>query len=153
MLLMAVESACIPFPSELIMPLAGWMLIKDQSLPVIYVLMAGAFGAIGNTVGSVISYYVGMWAGRPLLNKYGRYILISRHDLDIADRWFSRSGGWTVFISRLLPVVRTYISLPAGIAGDEYGKIPDLYLHRFFYLEHRAGLRRLPAGRTLGRPA
>jgi membrane protein DedA with SNARE-associated domain len=116
MLLMAVESACIPFPSELIMPLAGWMLIKEQSLPVIYVLMAGAFGAIGNTVGSVVAYYVGMWAGRPLLNKYGRYVLISRHDLDMADRWFSRSGGWTVFVSRLLPVVRTYISLPAGIA-------------------------------------
>jgi membrane protein DedA with SNARE-associated domain len=116
MLLMAVESACIPFPSELIMPLAGWMLIKEQSLPVIYVLMAGAFGAIGNTVGSVVAYYVGMWAGRPLLNKYGRYVLISQHDLDMADRWFSRSGGWTVFVSRLLPVVRTYISLPAGIA-------------------------------------
>jgi membrane protein DedA with SNARE-associated domain len=116
MLLMSVESACIPFPSELIMPLAGWMLIKEQSLPVIYVLMAGAFGAIGNTIGSAVAYYVGMWAGRPLLNKYGRYVLISRHDLDMADRWFSRSGGWTVFVSRLLPVVRTYISLPAGIA-------------------------------------
>jgi membrane protein DedA with SNARE-associated domain len=116
MALMAIESACIPFPSELIMPLAGWMLIKAHSLPVTFVFAAGAFGAIGNTVGSVIAYVVGMWAGRPLLNKYGRYILLSRHDLDIADRWFSRSGSWTVFISRLLPVVRTYISLPAGIA-------------------------------------
>jgi membrane protein DedA with SNARE-associated domain len=114
--LMAIESACVPFPSELIMPLAGWMLIKDLSRPVSFVVAAGAFGAIGNTIGSVIAYYVGMWAGRPLLDKYGRYILISRHDLDIADRWFSRSGGWTVFISRLLPLVRTYISLPAGIA-------------------------------------
>jgi membrane protein DedA with SNARE-associated domain len=114
--LMAVESACIPFPSELIMPLAGWMLIKDQSLPVTYTLMAGFYGALGNTIGSVIAYYVGMLAGRPLLNKYGRYILISQHDLDMADRWFSRSGGWTVFVSRLLPVIRTYISLPAGIA-------------------------------------
>jgi len=116
MLLMAVESACIPFPSELIMPLAGWMLIKAQSLSVMYVFMAGVIGAIGNTIGSVIAYYVGMWAGRPFLNRYGRYVLISRHDLDIADRWFSRRGGWTVFVSRLLPVVRTYISLPAGIA-------------------------------------
>ena len=116
MALMAIESACIPFPSELIMPLAGWMLIKAQSLPVTYIFIAGAFGAIGNTVGSVIAYVFGMWAGRPLLNKYGRYILLSRHDLDLADRWFSRSGGWTVFVSRLLPVVRTYISLPAGIA-------------------------------------
>jgi membrane protein DedA with SNARE-associated domain len=114
--LMAVESACIPFPSELIMPLAGWMLIKDQGLTVTFTLAAGAYGALGNTIGSVIAYYVGMLAGRPLLNKYGRYILISQHDLDMADRWFSRSGGWTVFVSRLLPVIRTYISLPAGIA-------------------------------------
>ncbi len=114
--LMALESACIPFPSELIMPLAGWMLIKEQSLPATYTVLAGVFGAIGNTVGSVIAYYVGMWAGRPLLNKYGRYILISQHDLDIADRWFKRRGGWTVFVGRLLPLIRTYISLPAGIA-------------------------------------
>jgi membrane protein DedA with SNARE-associated domain len=114
--LMAIESACIPFPSELIMPLAGWMLIEAKSLPVSFVFAAGAYGALGNTIGSVVAYYVGMWAGRPLLNKYGRYILISRHDLDLADRWFSRSGSWTVFVSRLLPVIRTYISLPAGIA-------------------------------------
>jgi membrane protein DedA with SNARE-associated domain len=114
--LMAIESACIPFPSELIMPLAGWMLIKDQSLPVTFVMAAGAWGALGNTIGSVIAYYAGMWAGRPLLNKYGRYILISQRDLEISDRWFTRSGSWTVFVSRLLPVVRTYISLPAGIA-------------------------------------
>ena len=114
--LMAVESACIPFPSELIMPLAGWMLIKAQSLPATYTLVAGVWGALGNTIGSVIAYYVGMWAGRPLLNKYGRYILISQRDLELTDRWFTRSGGWTVFVSRLLPVVRTYISLPAGIA-------------------------------------
>ncbi len=113
---MAIESACIPFPSEIIMPLAGWMLIKDKSLPVTYTLMAGVWGGLGNTFGSVIAYYVGMWAGRPLLNKYGRYVLISQHDLDLTDRWFSRSGSWTVFVSRLLPVVRTYISLPAGIA-------------------------------------
>jgi len=114
--LMAIESACIPFPSEIIMPLAGWMLIEKMSRPVYWVFIAGVFGAIGNTIGSVIAYYVGMWAGRPLLNKYGRYVLISQHDLDMADRWFSRRGGWTVFVSRLLPVVRTYISLPAGIA-------------------------------------
>ena len=114
--LMAIESACIPFPSELIMPLAGWILIKEQSLPVTYTLVAGAYGALGNTIGSVIAYVVGMWGGRPLLNRYGRYVLISQHDLDRADRWFAKSGSWTVFVSRLLPVVRTYISLPAGIA-------------------------------------
>jgi membrane protein DedA with SNARE-associated domain len=114
--LMAIESACIPLPSELIMPLAGWMLIRDQSLPATYALVAGAYGALGNTIGSVIAYVVGMWAGRPLLNRYGRYILMSQHDLDRAERWFSERGSWTVFISRVLPVVRTYISLPAGIA-------------------------------------
>lgn len=114
--LMAVESACIPFPSELIMPLAGWMLIKEMSLPVSYTLIAGLYGAIGNTLGSFIAYAVGMWGGRPLLDRYGRYLLISSHDLDLADRWFYRSGNWIIFVSRLLPVVRTYISLPAGIA-------------------------------------
>ena len=114
--LMAIESACIPFPSEIIMPLAGWMLIKEQSLPAVYVLAAGAWGALGNTIGSIIAYYVGLWAGRPLLSKYGRYILLSQRDLELSDRWFSRSGGWTVFVSRLLPVIRTYISLPVGIA-------------------------------------
>ena len=114
--LMALESACIPVPSELIMPLAGWMLIKEPSLSVTYMLAAGAYGALGNTIGSVIAYVVGMWGGRPLLNKYGRYVLISRHDLDLAERWFTERGGWTVFVSRLLPVIRTYISLPAGVA-------------------------------------
>jgi membrane protein DedA with SNARE-associated domain len=120
--LMAVESACIPVPSELIMPLAGWMLIKEQSLPVTYILVAGAYGALGNTIGSVIAYVVGMWGGRPLLNKYGRYILISQHDLNRADQWFTKRGNWTVFMSRLLPVIRTYISLPAGIARMHFIK-------------------------------
>lgn len=114
--LMAVESACIPVPSELIMPLAGWMLVKAQGLPVTYALVAGAYGALGNVIGSVVAYAVGMWGGLPLLKKYGRYVLISRSDLDRADRWFAEKGDWVVFISRLLPVIRTYISLPAGIA-------------------------------------
>ncbi len=119
---MAVESACIPLPSEIIMPLAGWMLIKEQSLPVTYTLVAGVYGALGNTIGSAIAYGVGMWGGRPFLEKYGRYILISRHDLDLADRWFDRSGSWSIFTSRLLPVVRTFISLPAGIARMHFVK-------------------------------
>lgn len=114
--LMAIESACIPLPSELIMPLAGWMLIKKQSLAATYLFVAGAYGALGNTIGSAIAYGVGMWGGRPFLEKYGKYILISRRDLNQVDRWFAKSGGWAIFISRLLPVVRTFISLPAGIA-------------------------------------
>ncbi len=120
--LMAIESACIPLPSELIMPLAGWMLIKEQALGANYTMVAGVYGALGNTIGSVIAYAVGAWGGRPFLGKYGKYILISRHDLDLADRWFDRSGSWSIFISRLLPVVRTFISLPAGIARMHFAK-------------------------------
>ena len=120
--LMAIESACIPLPSELIMPFAGWMLIKEKSLPAIYTLVAGAYGALGNTIGSAIAYGVGMWGGRPFLEKYGKYVLISRHDLDLADRWFNKYGSWAIFISRLLPVVRTFISLPAGIARTHFVK-------------------------------
>jgi len=120
--LMAIESACIPLPSELIMPLAGWMLVKEQSLPVTHVLVAGAYGALGCTIGSIITYVVGMWGGRPFLEKYGKYVLISHHDLALADRWFDRSGSWAIFASRLLPVVRTFISLPAGIARMHFIK-------------------------------
>ncbi len=120
--LMAIETVFIPLPSELIMPLAGWMLIEEQSLPAMYTLVAGVYGAIGNTIGSAIAYGVGMWGGRPFLEKYGRYALISRHDLDQADQWFNRSGSWVIFISRLLPVVRTFISLPAGIARMHFVK-------------------------------
>jgi len=120
--LMAIESACIPLPSELIMPLAGWMLIKERALAATYTLVAGAYGALGNTIGSAIAYGIGMWGGRPFLEKYGKYILISRHDLDLADRWFYKSGNWSIFVSRLLPVVRTFISLPAGIARMHFVK-------------------------------
>jgi membrane protein DedA with SNARE-associated domain len=121
-LLMAIESACIPLPSELIMPLAGWMLIKEKSLGFAYIMLAGAYGALGNTLGSAVAYGVGMWGGRPFLEKYGKYVLVSRHDLDLASRWFERSGSWSIFASRLLPVVRTFISLPAGIARMHFVK-------------------------------
>jgi membrane protein DedA with SNARE-associated domain len=120
--LMAIESACIPIPSEVIMPLAGWMLVKEHGLTAIYSLVAGAYGALGCTVGSAIAYIVGIKGGRPFLEKYGKYILISRHDLDLADRWFKRNGDWAIFVTRLLPVVRTFISLPAGIARMHLGK-------------------------------
>jgi membrane protein DedA with SNARE-associated domain len=119
---MAIESACIPLPSELIMPLAGWMLIKDRGLGPEWLLLAGLMGAIGNTIGSLIAYYAGAWGGRPLVEKYGKYILLSHHDLDLADRWFQRWGNLAVFVSRLLPVVRTFISLPAGISRMPVGK-------------------------------
>jgi len=113
---MAIESACIPMPSELIMPLAGWMLIKERAMSAAFCFLAGVWGALGNTVGSAIAYSVGMWGGRPFLERWGKYILISHHDLNMADQWFVRNGSWSIFASRLLPVVRTFISLPAGIA-------------------------------------
>lgn len=119
--LMAIESACIPLPSEIIMPLSGWILIRNQGLGPQYVFMAGTFGALGCLIGSVATYWVGKAGGRPFLEKYGKYILISHHDLDVADRWFSKRGNLSIFISRLLPVVRTFISLPAGIAVMNFG--------------------------------
>jgi membrane protein DedA with SNARE-associated domain len=115
--IMGLESANIPIPSEVTMPLAGWMLAEAQGRSQLYALLAGGFyGALGCTLGSVASYYLGAWGGRPLLEKYGRYILISQHDIEWADRWFERWGEPTAFFSRLLPIVRTFISLPAGVA-------------------------------------
>ena len=117
---MALESACIPIPSEIIMPLSGWMLVKDKGLPVLYTLVAGGYGALGCTIGSALAYGVGIRGGRPFLEKYGRYVLIHHDDLDAADKWFARYGNWVAFVSRLLPVVRTFISLPAGIAAMNF---------------------------------
>ncbi|MFH1141318.1 MAG: DedA family protein [Chloroflexota bacterium] len=114
-LLMAIESACIPLPSELVMPLSGWMLIQAKGLSAWNTVAAGFYGALGNLLGSLIAYWVGAWGGRPLLERYGRYVLISRGDLERADRWFARYGSWAVFLSRMLPVVRTFISFPAGV--------------------------------------
>lgn len=114
--MMAIESAAIPLPSELIMPLAGWKLIADEGKGWEWILLAGFFGAVGNTAGSWVAYYAGAYGGRPFVEKYGKYILVSRHDLDLADRFFARWGNWAIFASRLLPVVRTFISVPAGIS-------------------------------------
>jgi membrane protein DedA with SNARE-associated domain len=121
-LLMAVESACIPLPSEIIMPLAGWMLVAEKGLGMLHLVLAGLYGAIGNVIGSVIAYAVGVWGGRPFLNRYGRYILISHHDIELAERWFNKYGEGIAFLSRLLPGVRTYISFPAGIGRMKMGK-------------------------------
>ena len=114
--LMAIESACIPLPSEIIMPLAGWFLVDARGLGVEWLLLAAFCGALGNLIGSLAAYAVGAWGGRPLLLRYGRYFLISRHEVEQAERWFARYGDRAVFISRMLPVIRTFISLPAGIA-------------------------------------
>jgi membrane protein DedA with SNARE-associated domain len=120
-LLMAIESAAIPIPSEIIMPLAGWFLVRSQGLPLSWLVVAALLGALGNTLGSLVTYWIGAAGGRPLLERYGRFVLISHHDLDQADHWFARHGGLAVFIGRLLPVVRTFISLPAGVSRMDLG--------------------------------
>jgi len=119
---MAIESACIPLPSEVTMPLAGWMLIQARGLSVWHTLWAGFYGGLGCTIGSVITYWLGALGGRPLIERYGRYVLISKHDMELADRWFEKYGDHTAFFSRLLPIVRTFISLPAGVARMNFGK-------------------------------
>ena len=114
--LMAVESAAIPFPSELIMPVAGWRLIEEKGSSAWWVLMAGFYGALGNLLGSWVAYFISLKGGRPLLNKYGKYVLITHEELDRADELFRKYGDRIVFGARLLPVVRTLISIPAGIS-------------------------------------
>jgi membrane protein DedA with SNARE-associated domain len=109
---MAIESACIPLPSEIIMPFSGY-LVSTGEFTMLGVTLAGA---VGNVVGSVAAYYAGLFGGRPFVERYGPYFLISHRDLDIADHWFQKYGEAAVFFSRMLPVVRTFISLPAGVA-------------------------------------
>lgn len=121
-LAMAIESACIPLPSELTMPLAGWMLIQAKGLSVWHTFWAGWWGAVGCTLGSVFMYWVGAKGGRPLLEKYGKYVLIRTHEIEMADRWFEKYGEHTAFFSRLMPVVRTFISLPAGVARMNFAR-------------------------------
>jgi len=124
---MTIESAMIPLPSELILPFAGFLVSDPSQLePItgqpwsfwIVVVVATA----GNTAGSLIAYAIGAWGGRPFLERYGRYILIRPHEIELADRFFARWGSQTVFIGRLLPVVRTFISFPAGVARMPLGK-------------------------------
>jgi len=119
MLAMAIESCCIPLPSEIVMPLAGLMIAQGTILkgtsPLLGVFLVALAGAMGCLIGSIVAYGIGYKGGRPFILKYGRYLLISQHDADKADTFFIRWGSATVFFSRLLPVIRTYISLPAGI--------------------------------------
>ncbi|HMK09386.1 MAG TPA: DedA family protein [Anaerolineales bacterium] len=120
--IMALESANIPIPSEVTMPLAGWLLVQARGAgPSTAVLLGGLYGAIGCTVGSMFSYALGAKGGRPFLDRYGKYLMINAHDLEIADRWFARYGEATAFFSRLLPIVRTFISFPAGISRARLG--------------------------------
>jgi len=127
MIAMAIESAMIPLPSELILPFAGFM-VSDPSQ--IEPLTGGPWSfwivvivaTIGNTLGSLIAYAIGAWGGRPFLERYGRYMLIREHEIEAADHFFARYGSATVFIGRLLPIVRTFISFPAGVTRMPIGK-------------------------------
>jgi membrane protein DedA with SNARE-associated domain len=110
--LMAIESACIPLPSEIIMPFSGYLVSTGR----FDLLLVATAGALGCNVGSTVAYMVGYYGGRPLVEKWGAYVLVSRQDLAWVDGFFARFGSITVFVSRLLPVVRTFIALPAGIA-------------------------------------
>jgi membrane protein DedA with SNARE-associated domain len=111
-LLMAIESACIPLPSEIIMPFAGFLVSKGE-MTLFGIALAGAIGCV---VGSIPAYYLGMFGGRPLVERFGKYVLISHKDLDMADSWFAKHGEIIIFIARLLPAVRTFIAFPAGVA-------------------------------------
>ena len=115
---MAIESACIPLPSEIIMPFAG-CLVAEGKFSMFWVVFAGT---LGNLIGSIIAYWVGAIGGRRFIMKYGRYILITHHDVDVAERWFNKYGEWAIFVTRNMPVIRTFISLPAGIAKMDFFK-------------------------------
>ncbi len=117
-LLMAIESACIPLPSEIIMPFAGFLVFKGEML----LWMVAVAGALGCVVGSIPAYYLGMYGGRPLVEKYGKWVLISHKDLKWADHAFEKHGDIIIFIGRLLPAVRTFIAFPAGMARMHMGK-------------------------------
>jgi membrane protein DedA with SNARE-associated domain len=113
--IMALESANIPIPSEITMPLAGWLLVPDGVTWFQAFLIGGFWGGLGCLIGSVVSYWLGYWGGRPLVEKYGKYILVNKKDIDNFDRWFQRWGQLGNFVGRLLPIVRTFISFPAGV--------------------------------------
>jgi membrane protein DedA with SNARE-associated domain len=121
--IMALESANIPIPSEVTMPLSGWMLVQAKGLTAWHAfLLGGLWGAVGCTLGSITSYALGAWGGRPLVERYGQYIMVNEEDLEKADRWFERWGDWTAFISRLLPIIRTFVSFPAGVVRMNFSR-------------------------------
>ena len=127
MVAMAIESAMIPLPSELILPFAGFLVSDPSQIEPITgqpwsFWIVVIVGTIGNTLGSLVAYAIGAYGGRPFLERYGKYVLIRHHEIEIAEQWFARWGSPTVFFSRMLPIVRTFISFPAGVARMPLGK-------------------------------
>jgi membrane protein DedA with SNARE-associated domain len=123
--LMGIESACIPLPSEIIMPFAGYLVYTGR----FSLFWAATAGAIGCNLGSIVAYWVGAAGGRPLVERYGRWVLMSHHDLDRMTKFFEKYGTITVLLGRLLPVVRTFIAFPAGVA-----KMPQLRFHVYTFI-------------------
>jgi len=115
---MAVQTMAIPMPSEIILPFAGSLVAQGR----FSFFQLALVGALGSVLGSSLAYYIGFKGGRPLVNKYGRYILISQHDLDLVEKFFGRFGSLSAFLGQLLPVVRSFIAFPAGAAKMNYYK-------------------------------
>ncbi len=124
-LLMAIQSACIPIPSEVIMPLAGYALAHTQ----LQLIVLATVASLASNLGSIPAYWVGARGGRPMVERYGSYLLLSRHDLDRVDRFFDRFGSIAVLIGRMLPIVRTFIAFPAGVA-----KMNQLRFHIYTFI-------------------
>ena len=124
-LLMAIQSACIPIPSEVIMPLAGYALAHTQ----LDLILLATIASLASNLGSIPAYWVGARGGRPMVERYGSYMLLSRRDLDLVDRFFAHYGSITVLIGRMLPIVRTFIAFPAGVA-----KMNQLRFHIYTFI-------------------
>jgi membrane protein DedA with SNARE-associated domain len=125
MLLMGIESACVPLPSELIMPFAGYLVFTGT----FNLYLVATMGALGCNLGSLVAYEIGCYGGRPLVERYGRWILMGRRELAWADHFFARWGYLAVFFGRMLPVIRTFIALPAGVA-----RMPRVRFHIYTFL-------------------
>ena len=123
--LMAIQSACIPIPSEVIMPLAGYALAHTQ----LQLIILATVASLASNLGSIPAYWVGARGGRPMVERYGSYLLLSRRDLDLVDHFFARYGSITVLIGRMLPIVRTFIAFPAGVA-----KMNQVRFHIYTFL-------------------
>jgi len=127
----ALETIVAPIPSEVILPMAGWKVSQSAVDPSIVEPLTGLawniplavlLATVGSLVGALVGYAIGAWGGRPLLDRYGRYVGIGADDLDRADRWFGRWGSWAVFLGRMVPLVRTFVSYPAGISRMPLGR-------------------------------
>jgi membrane protein DedA with SNARE-associated domain len=124
-LLMALQSACIPIPSEVIMPFAGYRLGHSW----LDLCILATVASLASNIGSLPAYWLGAKGGRPMIERYGRYLLLNSHDIDLADRFFHRFGSLAVLLGRMLPIVRTFIAFPAGIA-----KMNQLRFHLYTFI-------------------